>query len=226
MSDGTSEATRLLRAMGGGDSRAASALLPLIYDELRRLARAKMSQERAGHTLQATALVHEGYLRLMDDAAQQWDGRRHFFAAAAEAMRRILIEHARAKNADKRGGGMERVGLDDDELQRPGRGVPGQGRADQTALLRGPEPGRRWREIILLRRRRAASRPAGHALAKWLASGRKMRFSADICAARTYHVSAAAPVTSRRGRVTVLCICLASLPKLLPVLAGHVDREL
>src|SRR5689334_6490654 len=108
-----SEATRLLDAMSNGDAKAASALLPLIYDELRRLARARMAQERPGHTLQATALVHEAYLRLMGDAPQQWDGLGHFFAAAAEAMRRILIEHARARQAEKRGGAGERVALDD-----------------------------------------------------------------------------------------------------------------
>ena len=102
--------------MGAGDPRASAKLLPLVYDELRRLARANMAQERGSHTLQATALVHEAYLRLVDGAAQKWDGRGHFFAAAAEAMRRILIDHARARNAAKRGGGRERVGLEDDEL--------------------------------------------------------------------------------------------------------------
>ena len=119
MSEGTSETTRLLRAMGNGDPQAASALLPLIYDELRRLARGKMAQERAGHTLQATALLHEAYLRLIDgdgnnDGTCHWNGRGHFFAAAAEAMRRILIEHARHKNAIKSGGKAGRVDLDED----------------------------------------------------------------------------------------------------------------
>ena len=104
-----SEATRLLRAMGHGDMQAESALLPLIYDELRRLARSHMAEERAGHTLQATALVHEAYLRLVAGQPQHWDGRRHFFAAAAEAMRRILIEHARRKHSLKRGGEQARV---------------------------------------------------------------------------------------------------------------------
>jgi RNA polymerase sigma factor (TIGR02999 family) len=111
-----SEATRLLQAMGDGDLRAASALLPLVYDELRRLARARMAQERGGHTLQATALVHEAYLRLVDGAAQEWDGRGHFFATAAEAMRRILVEYARRKQALKFGGGRERIDADDDNL--------------------------------------------------------------------------------------------------------------
>jgi RNA polymerase sigma factor (TIGR02999 family) len=119
MSEGISEATRLLRAMSDGDARAASALLPLIYDELRRLARARMVQERPGHTLQATALVHEAYLRLMDDVPQQWDCRAHFFTAAGEAMRRILIEHARARHAQKRGGGQARVEFPEDSNELP-----------------------------------------------------------------------------------------------------------
>ena len=117
---GMSEATRLIGALGQGDPRAASALLPLLYDELRRLARSHMATERAGHTLQATALVHEAYLRLMDDVPQQWDGRRHFFAAAAEAMRRILIEHARRRDSLKRGGGRARAeSLDGDGDEIP-----------------------------------------------------------------------------------------------------------
>ena len=111
-----SEATALMEAMGAGDPKAAAKLLPLVYGELRRLARAQMAQERAGHTLQATALVHDAYLRLMGGASVRWDNRRHFFVAAAEAMRRILVEHARRKKSSKRGGGRERVGLDDDRL--------------------------------------------------------------------------------------------------------------
>src|SRR5262245_15381878 len=110
------ELTRLLSELGGkNDPQIASALLPLIYDELRRLARAQMRQERAGHTLEATALVHEAYLRLMDGSAPTWEGRRHFFAAAAEAMRRILIDHARARDALKRGGKRQRFELSDDD---------------------------------------------------------------------------------------------------------------
>ena len=109
-----SEVTRLISAMGDGDANAAEAVLPLVYDELRQLARAQMRHERAGHTLEATALVHEAYLRLIKDAPDGWDGRRHFFAAAAEAMRRILIEHARRKKALKYGGGRERVDLSDE----------------------------------------------------------------------------------------------------------------
>jgi RNA polymerase sigma factor (TIGR02999 family) len=109
-----SDVTQLLNAISLGDRQAAGRLLPVVYDELRRLARARMAQERGDHTLQATALVHEAYLRLLGDADPHWDGRGHFFAAAAEAMRRILIEHARAKSAAKRGGQHERVKLSDD----------------------------------------------------------------------------------------------------------------
>jgi RNA polymerase sigma factor (TIGR02999 family) len=105
------ELTRLLNQVDPGNHRAAKDLLPLVYEELRRLARARMVQERREHTLQATALVHEAYLRLVGDGAD-WDSRGHFFAAAAEAMRRILIEHARARKSLKRGGGLERVALD------------------------------------------------------------------------------------------------------------------
>src|SRR5881394_2947353 len=111
-----SQATQLMQAMGNGDPHAAAKLLPLVYDELQRIARAQMAQERAGHTLQATALVHDAYLRLLDGDPDRWENRRHFIAAAAEAMRRILVDHARRKNSLKRGGRQERVGLDDDHL--------------------------------------------------------------------------------------------------------------
>ena len=107
------DVTRILSAIGAGDPRAAAELLPLVYDELRKLAAARMAEESPGQTLQPTALVHEAYLRLVGaDAALQWDGRGHFFAAAAEAMRRILVDDARRRHARKRGGGMRRVGLD------------------------------------------------------------------------------------------------------------------
>src|SRR5262245_59480368 len=113
-----SEVTQLLNAIRQGDPQASAELLPLVYQELRQLARAHMVNERAEHTLQATALVHEAYLRLVGDRPDacsaddpRWEGRGHFFAAAAEAMRRILIEHARAKNAAKRGGQHHRVEL-------------------------------------------------------------------------------------------------------------------
>jgi len=103
------EVTRLLDAAAAGNRNAAAELLPLVYDELRRLAAARMAAESAGHTLDATALVHEAYLRLIGD--QRFDGRGHFFAAAAEAMRRILVNHARDRNRLKRGGGRARLEL-------------------------------------------------------------------------------------------------------------------
>jgi RNA polymerase sigma factor (TIGR02999 family) len=105
--------TNIFPSIKPGDPKAAAQLLPLVYDELRKLAALKMAQEKPGQTLQATALVHEAYLRIVGvDEDQQWDGRRHFFAAAAEAMRRILIDQARRKHADKRGGRGHRVPLD------------------------------------------------------------------------------------------------------------------
>jgi RNA polymerase sigma factor (TIGR02999 family) len=111
-----SETTRILNAIQQGDPAAADQLLPLVYDELRRLAAAKLANEKPGHTLQATALVHEAYIRLVDqNSPQQWDGSRHFFAAAAEAMRRILIERARRQQSLKGGGGHERVALQANE---------------------------------------------------------------------------------------------------------------
>jgi RNA polymerase sigma factor (TIGR02999 family) len=109
-----SEVTRILSAIEQGDPHAAEQLLPLVYDELRRLAAEKMARERPGQTLQATALVHEAYARLVDaDPGRQWNGRGHFFAAAAEAMRRILVENARRKRGPKQGGGLRRVNLDE-----------------------------------------------------------------------------------------------------------------
>jgi RNA polymerase sigma factor (TIGR02999 family) len=109
-----SEVTRILSAIEQGDPRAAEQLLPLVYDELRKLAAQRLTHEAPGQTLQATALVHEAYLRLVDtEKAQQWNSRGHFFAAAAEAMRRILVEQARRKQADKRGGRRRRVALED-----------------------------------------------------------------------------------------------------------------
>jgi RNA polymerase sigma factor (TIGR02999 family) len=107
------DVTRILSAIEQGDPSAAEQLLPLVYDELRQFAAQKLAQEKPGQTLQATALVHEAYLRLVDvKQAQHWDSRGHFFAAAAEAMRRILIDPARRKQSQKRGGGRQRVDLD------------------------------------------------------------------------------------------------------------------
>ena len=110
------DVTRILSAIEQGDPQAAEQLLPLVYDELRRLAAQRLAQEKPGQTLQATALVHEAYLRLVGADDPGWDSRGHFFAAAAEAMRRILVENARRKAAVKAGGGHERVDLDEVEL--------------------------------------------------------------------------------------------------------------
>jgi RNA polymerase sigma factor (TIGR02999 family) len=110
------EVTRILSAISEGDPHAAEQLLPLVYDELRKLAAEKMAQEKPGQTLQATALVHEAYLRMVDvDQPPHWGNRRHFFAAAAEAMRRILVERARRKKRTRHGGGCQRVSLDEAE---------------------------------------------------------------------------------------------------------------
>ncbi len=115
------EFTRVLAAIEAGDPRAAGQLLPLVYDELRRLAARKMGRERPGQTLSATALVHEAYIRLVDrDRDRPWQGRGHFFAAAAEAMRRILVENARHKAALKCGGGRVRHELDEAAWMTPG----------------------------------------------------------------------------------------------------------
>ena len=112
--------TRILSAIEHGDPHAAEQLLPLVYDELRKLAAAKLVHERPGQTLEATALVHEAYLRLVDtEQAQHWNSRGHFFAAAAEAMRRILVEQARRRTAQKRGGQVEREVLDESAVAAP-----------------------------------------------------------------------------------------------------------
>ena len=115
-----SDVTRILSQIASGDSSAAKQLLPLIYDELRKLAGQRIGQEHPGQTLQATALVHEAYLRLVDvDQAQHFDSRGHFFAAAAEAMRRILVENARCKKRLKRGGALQQVELADVPIAAP-----------------------------------------------------------------------------------------------------------
>ena len=131
------EVTRILSAIEQGDPTAAEQLLPLVYDELRRLAAHEAGQERPGQTLQATALVHEAYLRLVDvEQVQHWNSRGHFFAAAAEAMRRILVENARRKGSQRRGGERRRCELLDGDLVD----LPGQRRAARPR--RGP--GRDW----------------------------------------------------------------------------------
>jgi RNA polymerase sigma factor (TIGR02999 family) len=114
-----SDVTRIVERAQAGDVQAASELLPLVYDELRRLAAAKMARESPLQTLQPTALVHEAYLRLVGDNAQQWNGRGHFFGAAAEAMRRILIENARRKSARRHGGDQERSDVEGIDIAAP-----------------------------------------------------------------------------------------------------------
>jgi RNA polymerase sigma factor (TIGR02999 family) len=144
------EVTQILNAIDRGEPGAASQLLPLVYDELRRLAAQKLAQEKAGQTLQATALVHEAYLRLVGRGEEQaWEGRAHFFAAAAEAMRRILVEHARRKKRHKRGGDRNRQPLDEDAIAAP------ELREDllalDEALTRLTEVDRRAAELVQLR---------------------------------------------------------------------------
>jgi len=117
------EITQLLIAWNEGDQRARDELTPLIYDELRRLARGYLRRERPGHTLQPTALVHEAFLRLIDQSQVNWQNRAHFFGAAARLMRQILINHAEARRAAKRGGEAERVSLDDVDHSAVGREI-------------------------------------------------------------------------------------------------------
>lgn len=122
MLKGMADVTLILSRIEHGDPDAAEQLLPLVYDELRKLAAARMANEKPGQTLQATALVHDAYIRLVDaEQAQRWDSRGHFFAAAAEAMRRILVESARRKARTRHGGEAQRVELDPDLISTPNR---------------------------------------------------------------------------------------------------------
>ena len=114
-----SDVTRILTAIEQGDNKASEELLPLVYNELRRMAAHKMSAEPAGHTLQPTALVHEAWLKLVDSPAQSWQNRAHFFGAAAEAMRRILIARARRKQTQRRGSGAPHLDADEIEIASP-----------------------------------------------------------------------------------------------------------
>jgi RNA polymerase sigma factor (TIGR02999 family) len=134
------DVTRILSAIEQGDSQAAERLLPLVYGELRRLARQRLAREKPGQTLQATALVHEAYVRLVGGQDPGWSGRGHFFAAAAEAMRRILVENARRKRAEKRGGALARVDLDQIELAEEGRSHDLIALDEALALLERDDP--------------------------------------------------------------------------------------
>src|SRR5215469_4237161 len=115
------DVTRILQSVESGDPRAADALLPLVYQELRKLAASKMANEQPNQTLQPTALVHEAWLRLTGNENVKWNGRAHFFGAAAEAMRRILIDNARRKQAARRGAGAQRLDIDDFEIAAPAK---------------------------------------------------------------------------------------------------------
>ena len=137
----TGELSRMLRSVGPGGDHRAEELLPLVYDELRSLARAKMARERPGQTLQATSLVHEAYLRVVGGDDPGWNGRGHFFGAAARAMRRILVEGARRRAQLKRGGDLERVELEEGELcvEPPGEDVLAVDEALQRLEITEPE---------------------------------------------------------------------------------------
>lgn len=144
------DVTQILNAIEQGDPLAAEQLLPLVYDELRKLAAQKMAQENPGQTVQATALVHEAYIRLVDvEQAQHWNSRGHFFAAAAEAMRRILVENARRKAGPEGGGGFHRVEMShvDPEIQKPDLDLV----ALNEALSRLESKDRRSAELVKLR---------------------------------------------------------------------------
>ena len=143
-----SNVTRILNAIEGGDARAADKLLPLIYEELRLLAARKMAQERPGQTIQATALVHEAYLRLVGSEDQGWDSRGHFFKAAAEAMRRILVENARRKKSLKRGGEHGKVEFLETDL--PIQGISDEILALDEALNKLSEQNQSAAEIVKL----------------------------------------------------------------------------
>lgn len=142
--------TQILSQIESGDPSAADQLLPLVYEELRKLATARIAHERPGQTLQATALVHEAYVRLVNvSEARHWNSRGHFFAAAAEAMRRILVEQARRKKSQKRGGGLNRVGLSDADLAGGSRDLDLTALDDAIGRLEQQDP--RAAEVVKLR---------------------------------------------------------------------------
>ena len=149
MSDRPTMVTQMLQAVGKGDSEAATKLLPLVYAELRKLARARMAKLPPGNTLQPTALVHEAYLRLVGDADPSWNSRGHFFGAAAEAMRQILVDQARRKSAKKHGGDRRR--LDADEIDLPIEGPGDDILALDQALDRLTQEDPRKAKIVVLR---------------------------------------------------------------------------
>jgi RNA polymerase sigma factor (TIGR02999 family) len=147
-----SDVTRILNDIGAGDPKAAERLLPLVYDELRRLAAQRLAQDKPGQTLQATALVHEAYLRLVGQSPEQgWDHRGHFFAAAAEAMRRIVVENARRKQTVKRGGGVSRQAADLENFAGPDGLDPAEALAVHEALEHLAVKSPRKAELVKLR---------------------------------------------------------------------------
>jgi len=149
---GGSDVTRILEAAAHGDPNAAGELLPLVYDELRKLATRRLAQEKAGQTLQATALVHEGYLRLVGgEVPQHFNGRGHFFAAAAEAMRRILVENARKKHSLKGGGDRQRLEIEGVELAALAGPAPLDLLALDEALVKLERDEPRKAEVVKLR---------------------------------------------------------------------------
>lgn len=145
------EVTHIINAIEEGDAEAAEELLPLVYEELRVLAAQKMSQEKPGHTLQATALVHEAYLRLVEGEDRNWNSRGHFFKAAAEAMRRILVENARRKSRVKHGGEFQRVELGQHIPEKPGEQAGGELVALDEALEKFAKKDRLKADLVKLR---------------------------------------------------------------------------
>jgi RNA polymerase sigma factor (TIGR02999 family) len=146
-----SDVTRILNAIEQGDTRAADKLLPLVYEELRHLAAQKMSQEQPGQTLQATALVHEAYIRLVGEESQNWRDSSHFFRTAAEAMRRILIDNARRKKSVKRGGKRQRIDLDKATIKHDDDSPVDDLIALDEALMRLSEHDKIRAEVVKLR---------------------------------------------------------------------------
>ena len=147
--DSRLEVTQILRDWSGGDAQAPERLMPLVYDEMRRLARSFLARERGGHTLQPTALVNEAYLRLVDQRSVSWQNRAHFYGIASSMMRRVLIDHARAHAAGKRGGGAVRLSLDDVQVPIEERAAGFV--AMDEALERLSEFNERGRRIIEMR---------------------------------------------------------------------------
>ena len=146
-----SDVTRILNAIERGDTKATDELLPLVYEELRLLAAQKLSREVPGQTLEATALVHEAYIRLVGDGPQNWDGRRHFFSAAAEAMRRILVDNARRKKSQKHGGDRQRIRLEEAEPACASSSTPDNLLALDEALERLAEKDKVKADLVQLR---------------------------------------------------------------------------